>query len=228
MKKQICIVEDDENVAESLQELLYKNYYHVILTQNISETLIALRNHSIDLLLLDVHLKEESGYELCKKIRKLSDIPILFLTGCNTESELLEGFQSGGDDYLTKPFRMRELLARIEALLRRTTSKSCSCIKSGELTFNCDTQLMLFNHDFLDLTSTERKLVWLLMENYPRTLPREELLYQVWDKRNFFVESNTLTVNMCRLRDKLGSFEGTPYIETIRGIGYRWAIPVRR
>lgn len=228
MKKQICIVEDDENVAESLQELLYNHHYNVILTQNIPETLTVLQCHSIDLLLLDVHLKDESGYELCKKIREFSDIPVLFLTGCNTETELLEGFQSGGDDYLTKPFRVRELLARIEALLRRTASKSSSCIKSGELTFDCDRQVMLFRHEFLELTSTERKLVWLLMENYPRTLPREELLYQVWDKRNFFVEANTLTVNMCRLRDKLGSFEKTPYIETIRGIGYRWAIPVRR
>lgn len=228
MKKQICIIEDDENVSESLQEVLYDNHYNVILTQNTAETLTALQYHSIDLLLLDVHLKEESGYELCKKIRKFSDIPVLFLTGCNTETELLEGFQSGGDDYLTKPFHVKELLARIEALLRRTSSKNNSYIKSGQLTFDCDRQIMLLNHEFLDLTSTEKKLVWLLIENYPRTLPREELLYQVWDKRNFFVESNTLTVNMCRLRDKLGSFEETPYIETIRGIGYRWAIPVRR
>lgn len=228
MRKQICIVEDDENVAESLQELLYDNHYDVILTQNISQTMTALQCNSINLILLDVHLKGESGYELCKKIRELSDIPVLFLTGCNTEAELLEGFQSGGDDYLTKPFRMRELLARIEALLRRTTPPNTSCMKSGKLTFDCERQQMLFHHEFLELTSIERKLAWLLMENYPRTLSREELLYQVWDKRNFFVEANTLTVNMCRLRDKLGSFENTPYIETVRGVGYRWAIPVRR
>ena len=228
MKKQICIVEDDENVAESLQELLYDNHYDVVLTQNILQTLTALQCHSIDLILLDVHLKGESGYDLCKKIRKLSDVPILFLTGCNTEDELLEGFQSGGDDYLTKPFRMKELLVRIEALLRRTPPKNNASIKSGELTFDCERQQMIFNHAFLELTAIERKLVWLLMDNYPRTLPREELLYQVWDKRNFFVEANTLTVNMCRLREKLGNFKGTPYIETVRGVGYRWAIPVRR
>lgn len=223
----ILIVEDDYELAEALRDLLHQAGCIVSHTDSFSSTLNELKNTILDLIILDVHLNAENGYELCRKIRELSDIPILFLTGCSSETELLEGFHSGGDDYLTKPFRMRELLVRIQALLRRT-ARELPVITSGNL--SCDRRSQqFFVHDMpLELTLTEYRLASCLLTHYPGTVSRDQLFYEVWDQYNAYVDSNTLNVNMSRLREKLGVFETTPYIMTVRGLGYRWAIPVNR
>lgn len=228
MNETILIVEDDESVAEGLKDLLSASDYHIILTKTTKETLSILKLHSVDLMILDVHLENENGYDLCLKIRQNFDLPILFLTGCSSEQELVHGFQSGGDDYMTKPFRVQELLVRIQALLRRSSSRHNIIFKSGDLLLDTNTHQAFKNHLLLELTVTEQKLILLFMQSWPRTLSREELFYQLWDKKNAFVESNTLNVNISRLREKLGTYENQNYIETIRSIGYRWAIPVKR
>lgn len=197
-------------------------------TQGIADTLSFLQNASVDLMILDVQLQNESGYTLCRKIRETWDFPILFLTGCSSETELIQGFHAGGDDYLTKPFRVTELLLRIEALLKRSIRQNGTHLTSGDLTLDSTRHQMKKGDKELELTAIEQKLVWYLMNSYPAVLPREELFYQIWDKHNFFVEANTLNVNISRLRDKLGFFGEKRYIETVRGVGYRWAIPVRR
>ena len=142
--------------------------------------------------------------------------------------ELIRGFQAGGDDYLTKPFRMQELLMRVQALLRRAVRKDSSVIKTGELALNTEKLLLKKDGEVVSLSGVEWKIVSALISHYPHALSREELLYLVWDKDASFVEANTLNVNVSRLREKLGSCGGYPYIETVRGVGYRWAVPVER
>lgn len=226
----LLIVEDDISVAEGLSDILTGYQYQVFHTERTADTMDFLEHQKTDLIILDVHLDGENGYELCKKIRELWDIPILYLTGCSSEMELVRGFQSGGDDYMTKPFRMQELIVRIQALLRRSSMQKNHLRKSGNLIYDRERKILKNNQGTctLDLTVTELKLAEILIENYPRTLTREELMFGVWDRDGMFVSANTLNVNISRLREKLGIFDGKPYIETLRGIGYRWAIPVRR
>lgn len=227
MTENILIVEDDSSVAEGLRDILLGNGYGVFLASSNREALDALRREQVSLVILDVSLGSDNGFDLCKAVREKSDVPILFLTACSSEMELVRGFQMGGDDYVTKPFRMQELLMRIRALLRRAGGAQ-KAVKTGALL--CDREKLALVKDgaALDLTVTERKLAFALLGRWPAAVSREELLYQVWDKDADFVEANTLSVNVSRLREKLGDFDGTPYIETVRGVGYRWAIAVGR
>lgn len=227
MNECILIVEDDENVAEALNDVLSGYGYIVLESSNKKETLEIFQKKPIDLIIMDVNLGKDNGYEICKEIRKDSQVPILFLTGCSSELELIRGFQTGGDDYVTKPFRMQELLVRIQALLRRCAAQKNIFYQSGDLIYNHHTCQLLKNNEVLDLSITEVKIITILLENWPRTIPREELLYQVWDKDSVFVEENTLSVNISRIREKLGLFENHSYITTVRGVGYRWAVSVK-
>lgn len=198
------------------------------MADNSADTMEILNRENIALVILDVCLGEDSGYDLCKKIREFSDVPILFLTGCSSELELIRGFQVGGDDYVTKPFRMQELLVRMQAILRRSSLNKGEYYQSGELYYNHFTHQMIKGKEALPLTSVELKIAVLLLKSWPNTITRKDLLYHVWDNDFQFVEENTLNVNVSRLRDKLGTFEEAPYITTIRGVGYRWAVSVKR
>lgn len=227
MSRHILVTEDDKNVAEGLKEILEGDGYCVSCADCASAALKIMHGGGIDLVVLDVRLGQDDGYELCRRIRAFSDAPILFLTACSSEMELVRGFRAGGDDYVAKPFRMHELLVRIEALLRRTSKRSSGIFLTGELTFDSVNCRIRRNGEALELTATETKLAAALITHSGATVSREELLYLVWDRESAFVEANTLSVNISRLRDKLGSFNGRPYIETVRGIGYRWTLPVR-
>ena len=224
----ILVVEDDKNVAEGLRDIFSAQSYTVDLAANNADALKFVETGEIDLAVLDVSLGADNGYELCGSIRRISDMPILFLTAANSEMELIRGFQVGGDDYLTKPFRMQELLMRVQALLRRTVRGEASMIRTGELVLDTEKHLLKRRGELVSLSGVEWKIVAALVSHYPSSLSREELLYTVWDKDAAFVGDNTLNVNVSRLRDKLGSCEGYPYIETVRGIGYRWAVQVEK
>lgn len=228
MSKNILIVEDDETLAEALSDFLRESGYETSYASTLSQTLNVLRTSDINLIILDVHLESEDGYTLCREIRTTYDIPVLFLTGCSSETEIIQGFSSGGDDYVTKPFRIRELLARIQALLKRSRASDNFLQKSGDIIYDKRSRQFSQDHIPLDLTLTEQRLACCLMEQALSTVTREHLFYQVWDKYNAYVDSNTLNVNISRLREKLGEWQGTPYIQTVRGIGYRWAVPLKK
>lgn len=228
MSKNILIIEDDETLAEALSDFLRESGYETSYASTLSQTLNVLRTSYINLIILDVHLGSEDGYALCREIRTTYDIPILFLTGCSSESEIIQGFSAGGDDYVTKPFRIRELLARIQALLKRSRASDNFLQKSGNIIYDKRSRQFSQDHIPLDLTLTEQRLACCLMEQALSTVTREYLFYQVWDKYNAYVDSNTLNVNISRLREKLGEWQGTPYIQTVRGIGYRWAVPLKK
>lgn len=230
MKKKILIVEDDKLVADGLKDILENYGYEIKLAVKQEQIMLFLKQYMVNVVLLDIELGEENGYDICRSIREISDVPILFLTGYTGEIELVRAFQAGGDDYLTKPFRLQELLMRLQALVRRYRTQETEALESGELLFDKKRrQVLRFQtQEKIEFTPVEMKLVEVLMENYPRTLTRNELLYNVWDKDAAFVEENTLNVNISRLREKLGTFQNAAYITTIRGTGYRWNIPVRR
>lgn len=228
MSKNILIIEDDETLAEALSDFLRESGYETSYASTLSQTLNVLRTSDINLIILDVHLGSEDGYTLCREIRTTYDIPILFLTGCSSESEIIQGFSAGGDDYVTKPFRIRELLARIQALLKRSRASDNFLQKSGDIIYDKRSRQFSQDHIPLDLTLTEQRLACCLMEQALSTVTREHLFYQVWDKYNAYVDSNTLNVNISRLREKLGEWQGTPYIQTVRGIGYRWTVPLKK
>lgn len=226
MQEKILIVEDDRSVAEGLEDLLSNYGYRTSSALGSRDALDILRREQIDLVVLDICLDGDNGYDLCRQIRAGRDTPVLFLTALNSELELVRGFQAGGDDYVTKPFRTQELLVRIQALLRRSGQKNPARQNTGGLVYDRLRQQITKDGAVMELTATEWKLACVLIEHWPQALSRQELLYQVWDKDAAFVEENTLRVNISRLREKLGEFQGIPYIETVRGTGYRWAVAI--
>lgn len=226
MEKSIMIVEDDVQIIEGLQDILERCGYRVLSAQNADCVRHILCQENIHLILMDVNLGKDNGFELCKEIRKTYTMPIIFLTGYSSEMDLVRGFQLGGDDYITKPFRLQELVLRIQAVLRRTDNKE-EMKKSGDILFKYKRYQVYKGNDILELTGTEFKILASLLDCWPGILSRQDLLYMVWDKDSDFVEANTLNVYMSRLRDKLGNYEGKTYIETIRGVGYRWNISVK-
>ena len=175
------------------------------------------------LYLLDVMLPDGSGFDLCTYIREelRSEAPIIFLTALDDEDSVVKGLSLGGNDYLGKPFRVRELMARVGAHLNRC--RKCGTVyKVGDLTYDRETGRVFKAGKELELRRNELKLLGCFMENPGILIPREGLLELMWDIDGDFVDDNTLSVAVSRLRKKLGKWNGRDYIDTVRGIGYRW------
>lgn len=194
---EILLVEDDRTLSGSIALALNSDGHSVLQAYSSEEAAEFLTQ--ADMVLLDVSLPDKSGFELCKAIRESSDIPIIFITSYDEETDILRGLDSGGDDYITKPFRLNVLLSRVRAVLRR-----------------CTVQL-----PDIELTAVEEKLLEYLMQNRGRFLTREQILAYLWDSKGCFVNDNTLSVNISRLRDKLRD-SGKGQIITKRGVGYKW------
>lgn len=193
----ILILEDDETLNKNISFVLEEEGYTVLSARCIGQAEQLWRK--ADLLLLDVMLPDGSGLELCDEIRKSSEKPIIFLTSCDEETDIIKGLDRGADDYITKPFRLRELLSRIKANLRRIAIPMPD----------------------MELTAVERKLLEYLMMNRDRFLTRDQLLEYLWDSKGCFVNDNTLSVNISRLRDKIRE-NSFGQIVTKRGVGYKW------
>lgn len=229
MEKNILVVEDDIQVREGLKDILEANGYLVYEAYNEKTTMGQLLSVNMQTIILDINLGDENGFDLCRKIRLKSNVPILFLTAQTGEMELVRGFSIGGDDYLTKPFRITELIARVNALVRRYSINEADTMwTSGDITFDRSKYQVLKKGIPLELTPVEIKLVYTLMNAWPASMTREQLLYDVWDKGMNFVEENTLNVNVSRLREKLGKTPDGEYVGTVRGVGYRWNQDVRK
>ena len=177
-----------------------------------------------DLALLDLSLPDGSGYEICKKTKSSSDIPVIFLTACDDEVNVVMGLDMGADDYITKPFRIRELLSRIKSVLRRYNK--IEAIKTiytfGSIQINTNTAKVYKNNEEIILTALEYKLLLTLINNEGIVLSRNKLLEGIWDVAGDFVNDNTLTVYIKRLREKLeDDIQNPTFIKTVRGIGYK-------
>ena len=215
----ILIIEDDDTIAFGIKSFLLKNNYRVIHGENLKKGKELFKT-DIDLILLDLNLPDGSGFDFCRYVKKIKDIPIIFLTIKDEESTMIKGLDMGGDDYITKPFKLSVLQSRINAVLRRTVKQNmeeevlwCKDIK----VIKSESRVYKNNHE-VELTVSEYNLLLQLLENKNRTLTRTILLEKLWDVNGEFVNNNTLSVAMKRLRDKL---EDDSFIKTVRGIGYR-------
>ncbi|MCR5600712.1 MAG: response regulator transcription factor [Ruminococcus sp.] len=193
----ILLVEDDETLNKNIAFALETEGYSVIAVSTAAAAI--LNAADADLIILDVMLPDGSGIDLCRRIRKTVQTPIIFLTSCDDEADIVRGLDSGGDDYITKPFRLRELFSRIRANLRRVPEVP-----------------------EMELTAVEQKLLSYLMLNREQYLTREQILAYLWDSKGIFVNDNTLSVNISRLREKLSKATGCGRIVTKRGMGYKW------
>lgn len=217
----ILLVEDDSSLIDGLEYSLKKNDFLVTTARTTAEALAQL-TFPFDLLILDVTLPDGTGFSICEKVRaKDSQIPILFLTASDEEVNVIRGLDCGGDDYVTKPFKIGELCSRIHALLRR--SKPASSLTFGSLSIDTAANRVSVEGRSIDLTKAEYRLLCLLVQNTGIVVTRERILDELWDHTGNFVDDNTLSVYIRRLREKLEPDPAHPrYLITVRGFGYKW------
>ncbi|MCI9466493.1 MAG: response regulator transcription factor [Ruminiclostridium sp.] len=217
----VFVVEDDEIIQDSLRYSLVQAGYAVTTAGSVREALGCLeRGEPFDLCLLDIRLPDGSGFQVCDAIRARGSTPILFLTACDDEVNTVRALETGGDDYIPKPFRVRELLARMGAVLRRSTPGqpgAAAPVLVGANQVDLQTGKVYRNGQEVVLTAMEYKLLLVFLRNRGQLLSRGQILNQLWDAAGDYVNDNTLTVYVKRLREKLG--DGV--IQTVRGIGYR-------
>lgn len=225
----ILLLEDDISLIDGLAYSLQKNAFSVEVARTVKEALGHLPElESYDLLLLDVTLPDGTGFEVCEKVREKSpQIPIIFLTASDEEVNVIRGLDCGGDDYITKPFRIGELCSRIRALLRRVDAANITnmgtTLVCGELAIDLSSGHISFQGKKLELTKAEYRLLCLLVRNANQVVPRNIILEELWDNAGDFVDDNTLSVYVRRLREKIESDPSHPkHLLTVRGFGYQW------
>lgn len=212
----ILLVEDDTPLRGALEELLQREGYDVIKASNVRSAQGTMAS-GIDLVMLDVGLPDGDGVSLCKQWRSEGiQTPILFLTAKDEELDVVRGLDAGGNDYVTKPFRMQELLSRIRALLRRNQTQETTISRSG-ITLDKAKLQAIRDGEVLTLTLTEYKILGKLISERC-IVTRAALLDALWDVDSRFVDDNTLSVHISRLREKVGP----GHVKTIRGVGYQW------
>lgn len=214
----LLIVEDEETIARPLARLLCTEGWKVELAFTAAEALAHLKEGPLDAVLIDLGLPDQSGHEVCRAVREVSDAAILILTARSDEDSVVRALEEGADDYVVKPFRARELASRLRAVQRRRGVKKQYCF--GTLCIDAGAAQVLENGVPLTLTAQEYRLLLLFAANPGQVLERGALLQALWDCGGNFVNDNTLTVTVKRLREKLGK-QGDR-ITTVRGIGYRW------
>ncbi len=223
----ILLLEDDLSLMTGLSFALEKQGYELDAARTIKEAETFWADGKYDLLILDVSLPDGSGFDICKKVRQTSKVPVIFLTASDEEISIIMGLDMGGDDYITKPFKLGVLMSRINALLRRAKDFGAS---DTELSSNGIKVLLLQgqaykNGELLDLTAAEYKLLCLFMQNPNAVLSKEQILDKLWDSEGSYVDSSALTVYIRRLRMKVEDNPGEPKkILTIRRMGYKWEI----
>lgn len=223
--KRLFLLEDDLSLINGLSFALKKQGYEIDIARTTLEADTLWADGKYDLVILDVSLPDGSGFDFCRKIRRTSKIPIMFLTAADEEKDIIMGLDIGGDDYITKPFKLAVFLSRINALLRRSENFSTAVT---ELNSN-DINIKLLKGEVykqgrqIDLTASEYKLLCLFLENPDQILSPEQILGRLWDCNESYIDNNSLTVYIRRLRTKIEDHPGEPKrIVTVRGMGYKW------
>ena len=223
--KRIFFVEDDLSLINGLSFAIKKQGYEIDIARTSSEAESLWMNGKYDLVILDVSLPDGSGYDLCKKFRQTSKVPIIFLTAADEETDIIMGLDIGGDDYITKPFKLAVFLSRVNALLRRSENfnQTDTELNSNGITIQILKHKVYKDDVLIDLTASEYKLLSLFMENPNIVLSSEQILSRLWDCEENYIDSGALTVYIRRLRTKI---EDDPFrpcrIVTVRRMGYRW------
>lgn len=234
----ILLVEDSESIVMGLKYSLEQEGFKVILAKTIEEAEnIAIVNKTtqinnygkvnekdktfeIDLILLDITLPDGNGFDFFKEVKKKIDIPIIFLTARDEEIDIVKGLDLGAEDYIVKPFRVKELISRIKVALRRYNKDSSNIIECNGITLDTENMEAKKDDKKIELTSLEFKILLMLFTNKNKLITREAILNKIWDLAGNFVNDNTLTVYIKRIREKIGDNDGK-IIKTIRGVGYR-------
>lgn len=220
--KHIGIVEDDRGLNSGIVLALKNDEYDFIQAYSIGEA-EEIDMNSLDLLILDVNLPDGNGFGFLQKIRQNYDLPVILLTANDTEMDEVRGLQLGADDYITKPFSLMVLRARIETVLNRRGGTNRFLFENGMFSFDFDKLVFRKNNQSVELSRTEQKLLKVLIDNRGRKLTRSMLMDAVWTDEAEFVDENALSVSIKRLRDKLEDNPAKPeYIQTVYGIGYIW------
>ena len=216
----ILIVEDDIAIQETLKELLCMKGYQVQQAYHMKEALLLDKSH-IDVMIIDIQLPDGNGITLCQQMRQQSQIPILFLTAKDDEQTIVEALNAGGDDYITKPFRANELLARLNCIMRRIEHNH-DIIQTNDLSIDTRKYRVMKNNQEIVLSAIGYEILFLIVQNQGMVITRERMIEFIEEKTGNYIEDNTVSVHMKRLREKLGQYQQQEYIETVRGIGYRW------
>lgn len=218
----LFLLEDDYAIATGLCYSLENEGYSVTHASGVKQAIDIISKEKFSLYILDLTLPDGSGYDVCKEIKKQGDLPVIFLTAYDDEVNVVMGFEFGADDYISKPFRLKELLVRIKSVLRRYNNEIADgVIKFKDLTVNTNEAKVYKDGNEIILTAMEYRLLLILLNNRGKVLSRTQLLENIWDVDGDFVEDNTLTVYIKRLRDKIEEEPNRPLIiKTVRGLGY--------
>lgn len=218
----IFLLEDDSAIGIGLSYSLKNEGYGVTVAKTVKEALKVIKEKSFSLYILDLTLPDGSGYDVCTEIKKSGDLPVIFLTAYDDEVNVIMGLELGADDYISKPFRVKELLARIKTVLRRYNKDTADgIINIGNIKINTNEAKVYKNSQEIILTAMEYRLLLTFINNRGIVLTRQKLLEDIWDVAGDFVNDNTLTVYIKRLRDKIEEDSANPsVIKTVRGLGY--------
>jgi len=218
MDKTILLVEDDAIIASGLVYALERDGYAVIHTASVKEAASLALKNKFDLAILDIQLPDGTGFDVREHLKK-TETAVIYLTIVDDEGNIVRAFEGGADDYITKPFRLREFLARVKRTLNVHGGKGhSSALTLGGITIDTSARKAHINGNLLDLTALEYRLLLTFASNKGQVLTRSQILESIWDSAGNFVEDNTLTVYIKRLREKVGD---AAKIETVRGLGYR-------
>lgn len=218
----ILVVEDDEMLNAGICFNLQKAGHEPIPANDLTSAQPFIKKQAVDLILLDVNLPDGNGFEFARKIKSYNRKPFIFITAHELDDEMIKGFELGADDYITKPFNIKVVMQRIQAVLRRVEGTSHdTAFTCGNLTIDFETHTVKKSGENLSLTPTEFKLLYVFVKNSGMALTRSLLLEKLWDNEGNFVDEHTLTINISRLRSKI-SDETYHYIKTIYGMGYQW------
>jgi len=221
----ILIIEDDLSLINGLSFAIKKQGFDLDIARTVLEADAIFADGKYNLVILDISLPDGSGFDICKKIRQTSKVPIIFLTAADEEIDIIMGLDIGGDDYITKPFKLAVLLSRINAILRRSNNfnQIGTELKSNGITVHLLKGKVYKNGNIIDLTASEYKMLCMFMENPDIVLSAEQILSKLWDCDKNYVDNNTLSVYIRRLRSKIEDNPSEPKkILTMRGMGYKW------
>ena len=223
--QKILLLEDDITLGSGIRLALQSPSVQITLCRTLAQAHYAVTDNSYDLLILDINLPDGSGLQLLEQVRKTNHVPVILLTANDLEMDVVTGLESGADDYITKPFSLAILRARVNAQLRRGMSTKTSCMEIDRFRFDFDRMEFRKDGELIDLSKTEQKLLRILIENRGQTLSRGTLVDRIWTDGAEFVDENALSVTVKRLRSKLEDTPSSPqYLKTVYGIGYTWAV----
>lgn len=216
--RKILLVEDNEIIIKGLKYSLEQEHFEVTSAKSVKDAKTSVDANKFDLIILDVMLPDGDGFELCKYLKSRADTPVIFLTAKDEEQDVIKGLELEAEDYIIKPFRTRELILRINNILKRYEKKENKKLKSKNVEIDVDASRVYVKNKEITLTALEYKILLLLFFNMGKTVTRENILDKIWDVAGNFVNDNTLTVYIKRIRGKLGEEN---IIKTVKGIGYR-------